>query len=118
MNQRPCAEATVDVSQLDGVRLVIHPFDWISHTFRRQICASQDVLDLVLVREFVHRREEGMILRRVDMRYTGLEKRELQISHFFPVYDLGIQVETEAVDHFLDVVYCDLGIPAGIDMKY
>ena len=57
-----------------------------------------------LLGELVHRREERMILRRVDVRHAGLEERELQVAHLLPVDHLGVQVEPELVDQLLDVV--------------
>ena len=71
-----------------------------------------------LLREVVHRREERMVLRRVDVRHAGLEERELQVAHLFPVDDLGVQVEPELVDQLLDVVDRDLRVPAGVDVEH
>ena len=61
--------------------------------------------------------EERVILRRVEVRHLRLEERELQVLHLLPVDDLGVQVETEAVDELLDVVDRLLGVPAGVDVE-
>ena len=61
--------------------------------------------------------EEGVILRRVEVRHLRLEERELQVLHLEPVDDLGVQVEAEPVDQLLDVVDGLLRVPAGIDVE-
>ena len=116
-SQRPRAEAAMDVPKLDRVGLVVHPLDRISDALGRIVGSGQNVLNAVLLSELVHRREKGMILRRVDVRHAGLEVGELQIAHLLPVDDFRVEIQTQLVDQLLDVVYRLLGIPAGIDMK-
>ena len=61
--------------------------------------------------------EEGVILRRVQMRHLRFEERELQVPHLEPVHDLRMQVQTQSVHQFLDVVDGLLRIPARIHVK-
>ena len=103
--------------QLTQVRRVVVPLERLAHALGRVVGAGQDVLDAVLGREVVEAGEEGVILRRVEVRHLRLEERELQVLHLLPVDDLGVQVEAQAVDQLLDVVDGLLGVPAGVDVE-
>ncbi|MNM97263.1 hypothetical protein D3C81_1097630 [compost metagenome] len=68
--------------------------------------------------ELVHRREEGVVLRGINVRDAGLEESQLQVAHFLPVDYFGVQVELEAIDNAFDIVNRFLRVPASIDMEY
>ena len=93
------------------------PLERLAHALGRVVGAGQDVLEAVLRGEVVQRGEEGVILRRVEVRHLRLEERELQVLHLEPVDHLGVQVEAEAVDELLDVVDRLLRVPAGVDVE-
>src|SRR6185369_10936343 len=101
--QRSRAKLAMDVSHLDDVS-ERYPFDWISDAFRRKVGSRQDVLNVVLVSKLVHRGEKRQVLRPVEMRYSGLEKSQLQIPHLFPINNFSKEIQSELVDQLLDVI--------------
>ncbi len=114
----PRAEAPMDVLELAQVRSVIVPLDRLAHALSGIVAAIQNVLDAMLCREVVQGGDEGVILRRVEVRYLRLEERELQILHLQPIDDLRMQVETERIHQLFDVVHGLLRIPACIDVEH
>ena len=115
--QRPRAEPPMDVLELPQIGRVVVPLERLAHAFGRVVRAGQDVLDAVLCREVVQAGEEGVVLRRVQVRDLRLEERELEVLHLAPVYDLGVEVHAEPVHQFLDVVDRLLGVPARVHVK-
>ena len=59
-----------------------------------------------------------MVLRRVDMRYAGLEERQLKVAHLGPVDDLRVQIQAQAIDNPFDVVDRDLRVPSRVHVKH
>ena len=93
VTQRSPAILTVDIAELARVGLVIHPLDRVPHALGRVVRARENVSDVVLLREVVHRREEGMVLRRIDMGDSRPEEGHLEILHLLPINHLGKEVE-------------------------
>lgn len=107
----------MDVLQLDGIRLVVHPLDGVPDAFGGVVRPGEDVLDLVLLGELVHHGEEGVVLGSVDVGDPGLEEGELQVPHLLPVDHLGVEIQPQAIDQLLDVVHRLLGVPAGVHVE-
>src|SRR5690606_27536979 len=76
------------------------------------------ILHVVFVCELVHRRKECVILWSVDVWDSSLKEGQLKVFHFFPVDHLSVKIELELVDQNFNIVYCLLGVPSCIDVKY
>ncbi len=104
-------------SQLDEIRLVVHPFEGIVDALRSEICTRQDILDIMFLRKLVHRGKEGVILWAIDMGHSSFEEGELQVSHLRPVDHFRVQVETQLVDQPFNIIDSSLRVPSCIHMK-
>ena len=67
VGERFSAELALDVLELHGVRLVVHPFERVSHAFGGVVGAGKNVADLVLLRKVVHGGKKCVILRTINM---------------------------------------------------
>jgi len=94
------------------------PFERVFDALGRVVGTGEDVLDAVLGGEVVHRGEEGVILRCVQMRDSRLEERQLEVFHLLPVDDLGVEVKVKGIDKLLDVVDGFLRVPSGVDVEH
>lgn len=116
--QTTLTELAVDIVEQQRVDAqVAAPFLGLAAALGREVRTGDDVLDLVLARELVQRREEGRVLWQILVGDARLEEGDLQILHLFPVDDLGVEIQTEAVDQLLDIAYSLVGVPTGVDVE-
>ena len=63
-----------------------------------------EALDLMLLGELIHSREERMVLRHINVRNAGAKKCTLQVLHLGPVNHLCVKVQAQTIDEALNVV--------------
>lgn len=58
-----------------------------------------------------------MILRDILVRDARPQIGQVEVAHFLPVYDMGVEVELAVANNPFDVCNRQLTVPAGIDMN-
>ena len=83
----------MDIFELAKIRCVVVPLEWFAHALGRIVGSSQYVLHVVLRSEVVQAGEEGMVLRRVQVRDLRPKERQLEVPHLKPVHNLSVEVQ-------------------------
>jgi hypothetical protein len=114
--QPSLAEATVNVLDIAPVKVTVTPF-------LRQYALGGDVGSGDYVAHTRARLQAGT--NRAKIAWVGghlaigsrrLEERHLQVAKFFPVDDVGVEVDTERLERLFDVGDSELRVPAVIEV--
>src|SRR5688572_6022962 len=88
-----------------------------NHLLGGEIRTVDDETNAMLDRSPIQYGIDRMVRRDFQIRGTRSQECQLQITEFFPIQNLGHQIDAKRSHGFFDIADSDLGIPAIVEMN-